>query len=90
MPVLTPSTFEAEAEQKPLTTNNAEGRVAHQIPPSLLEEIRNHHIILGPSNSKVPSENDLVSESLEKVSPLISSHLVLWWWKLREPSTKLF
>ncbi|KAK6001076.1 hypothetical protein QM012_003159 [Aureobasidium pullulans] len=71
MPVLTPSTFEAEAEQKPLTTNNAEGRIAHQIPPSLLEEIRNHHIILGPSNSKAPSENTAVSESFEKVSALI-------------------
>ncbi|CAD0098928.1 unnamed protein product [Aureobasidium mustum] len=66
MPVLTPSTFEAEAEQKPLTTNNAEGRIAHQIPPSLLEEIRNHHIILDPSNSKALPENTPVSESSEK------------------------
>ncbi|KAG9538098.1 SAICAR synthase-like protein, partial [Aureobasidium melanogenum] len=64
--VLASSTFEAEAEQKPLTRNNAEGRIAHQIPPSLLEEIRNHHIILGPSNSKAPSENLAVSESFEK------------------------
>ncbi|KAG9543514.1 SAICAR synthase-like protein, partial [Aureobasidium melanogenum] len=67
--VLASSTFEAEAEQKPLTTNNAEGRIAHQIPPSLLEEIRNHHIILGPSNSKAPSENLAVSESFQKELP---------------------
>ncbi|KAG9543534.1 SAICAR synthase-like protein, partial [Aureobasidium melanogenum] len=67
--VLASSTFEAEAEQKPLTTNNAEGRIAHQIPPSLLEEIRNHHIILGPSNSKAPSENLAVSEIFEKELP---------------------
>ncbi|KAG9876787.1 SAICAR synthase-like protein, partial [Aureobasidium melanogenum] len=70
--VLASSTFEAEAEQKPLTTNNAEGRIAHQIPPSLLEEIRNHHIILGPSNSKAPSENLAVSESFQKVSALFA------------------
>ncbi|KAI4718548.1 SAICAR synthase-like protein [Aureobasidium sp. EXF-10727] len=68
-PILTPSTFEAEAEQKPLTTDNAEGRVAHQIPPSLLEEIRNHHIILGPSSSKAPSDYTPVSETFEKELP---------------------
>jgi hypothetical protein len=84
--VLASSTFEAEAEQKPLTTNNAEGRIAHQIPPSLLEEIRNHHIILGPSNSKAPSENLAVSESFEKVSALICSHLMFWCWKLQKSS----
>ncbi|THW00806.1 SAICAR synthase-like protein [Aureobasidium pullulans] len=65
-PLPAPSTFEAEAEQKPLTTDNAEGRVAHQIPPSLLEEIRNHHIILGPSSNKAPSEREPLAESFEK------------------------
>lgn len=72
IPVPAPSTFEAEAEQKPLTTDNAEGRVAHQIPPSLLEEIRNHHIILGPTNNKVPSDNAPSPESFEEVSTHIT------------------
>ncbi|KEQ96604.1 hypothetical protein AUEXF2481DRAFT_4080 [Aureobasidium subglaciale EXF-2481] len=68
-PIPTPSTFEAEAEQKPLTTDNAEGRIAHQIPPSLLEEIKNHHIILGPSSNKIPPDKALAEESFEKELP---------------------
>lgn len=75
-PLPTPSTFEKEAEQEPATTDNPEGRLAHQIPPSLLEEIRNHHIILGPSNSKVPSDHAPVSEILEQVSQHSLTHLL--------------
>ena len=71
-PLPTPSTFETEAEQEPATTDNPEGRLAHQIPPSLLEEIRNHHIILGPSNNKAPPDHASVSESFEKVSQQFS------------------
>lgn len=73
-PLPTPSTFEKEAEQKPPTTDNPEGRLAHQIPPSLLEEIRNHHIILGPSNNKAPSDHAPVSETLEQVSRQSLTH----------------
>jgi inositol-hexakisphosphate kinase len=69
MPLPAPSTsFEAEAEQKPSTTDNAEGRIAHQVPPSLLEEIRNHHIILDPANNRPPSDCSPSCESFEKVS----------------------
>jgi inositol-hexakisphosphate kinase len=69
MPIPALSTsFEAEAEQEPSTTDNAEGRLAHQVPPSLLEEIRNHHIILDPTNNKPPSDCNPSSESYEKVS----------------------
>jgi inositol-hexakisphosphate kinase len=74
IPTPAPSTsFEAEAEQEPSTTDNAEGRVAHQVPPSLLEEIRNHHIILDPANNKPPSDCDPSSGSFEKVSQQFSS-----------------
>ena len=75
-PLLAPSTFEVEAEQEPSTTDNAEGRLAHQIPPSLLEEIRNHHIILDPSNNKAPSDYTPVSDSFEKVSRKFPTHLL--------------
>jgi len=76
IPLPTSSTFEREAEQEPATTDNPEGRLAHQIPPSLLEEIRNHHIILGPSNNKAPSDHTPVSESCEKVSRQSLTHLL--------------
>ncbi|KAI4745006.1 SAICAR synthase-like protein [Aureobasidium sp. EXF-12298] len=76
-PLPAPSTFEVEAEQKPSTTDDAEGRLAHQIPPSLLEEIRNHHIILDPSNNKAPSDYTPVSESFEKESPQETRHTSL-------------
>jgi inositol-hexakisphosphate kinase len=68
IPLPAPSTFEAEAEQKSSSTDNAEGPIAHQIPPSLLEEIRNHHIILDPSSNKAPSDYTPSSELFEKVS----------------------
>jgi inositol-hexakisphosphate kinase len=63
------SSFEEAAGRNPLTTDNAEGRAAHEISPSLLEEIRNHHIILGPSNTKTASDKPPPSEPFEKVSP---------------------
>jgi inositol-hexakisphosphate kinase len=77
IPLPAPSTFEAEAEQKPSSSDNAEGRIAHQIPPSLLEEIRNHHIILDPSSNKTPSDYTPSSESFEKVSRQ-SPHTFYW------------
>lgn len=75
VPLPVASSFEEEAEQKPLTTDNAEGRIAHQIPPSLLEEIRNHHIILGPNGAKAPSDQVPVNETFEKVRLSISRKL---------------